>query len=208
MKSKIPYWFAKKIADIINSKYQSFKRENTPVPKWTDWKDCQKFNRNRFDSLLKENSASEVDYSPAWKFRSIQTKNRLQSVYLNSLPSIRETYIKKSINDFARQKEPFEKLSPIFMEAAHLKMTRLNCFARDLSYKEKLNRPTKWYLSAKRNYLRMRFGKFSHIADDYTKWDLCFMVNRRSFDNLKLNPWETTFHKVDNALKLTLKNER
>lgn len=208
MKNKIPYWFAKKIADIINFKYQAFKREKTPNPKWTDWKDCQKFNRNRFESLLKENPVSEAQFNPAWKFRSIQLKNLLQKTYFNSLPSIRETYIKKSINDFARQKEPFEKLSPIFMEAAHLKMTRLNCFARDLSDREKLNRPTKWYLCAKRNYLRMKSGKFSHIADDYTKWDLCFMVNRRSFDNLKLNPWKTTFAKVENALKLTLKNER
>lgn len=45
MKNKIPYWFAKKIADIINFKYRTFKREKAPDPKWTDWKDCQKFSR-------------------------------------------------------------------------------------------------------------------------------------------------------------------
>ncbi|WP_165782581.1 hypothetical protein [Leptospira neocaledonica] len=54
----------------------------------------------------------------------------------------------------------------------------------------------------------MRSGLFSHIADDYSKWDLCFMANRRSFDNIKLNSWETTFLKVENALKITFKNER
>ncbi|MEI1276762.1 hypothetical protein V6Z05_00400 [Leptospira venezuelensis] len=208
MKNKIPYWFAKKVADIINFKYETFKREKTPNPKWIDWKDCQKFNRNRFESLLKENPVTEAVFTPAWKFRSIQVKNCIQSVYLNSLPSIRETYIKKSINDFAKQKDSFEKLNPIFMEAAHLKMTRLNCYARDLRDEERVYRPTKWYLSAKRNYLRMRSGKFSHTADEYSKWDLCFLANRRSFDNLKLNPWESTYAKVEGAFKVILKNAR
>ncbi|EQA44766.1 hypothetical protein LEP1GSC050_4171 [Leptospira broomii serovar Hurstbridge str. 5399] len=208
MKNKIPYWFAKKIADIINFKYYAFKRERILDHNWTDWKDCQKFNSNRFESLLNKNPDSKTELSPAWKFRSIQIKNRLQGTYRNSLPSIRESYIKKSINDFAKQKGTSEKLTPIFMEAAYLKMTRLNCFARDLRYKENMNRPTKWYLSAKRNYLRMRSGLFSHIADDHTKWDLCFLTNRRTFNNVKLNPWESTFAKVENSLKITLKNER
>lgn len=204
---KFPYWYAKKNADIINFKSHSFKWERNTKPNWIDWKDCQKFNSNRFDNLLKEKEIP-IGPSPAWKFRSIQVKNLLQSVFTNSRPSIREHYIKKSINDFAGKHDSIEEMNPLFMEAAHLKMTRLNCYARDLRDEERVYKPKKWYLCAKRNYLRMRSGKFSQIADDYSKWDLCFLVNRRSFDNLKLNPWKTTYAKVESALKLTLKNER
>ncbi|TGL45667.1 hypothetical protein EHQ61_18570 [Leptospira wolffii] len=204
---KFPYWFAKKIADIINFKAYSFKWERISKPNWIDWKDCQKINSNRFANILKEKGLP-IEHSPAWKFRSIQVKNLLQSVFINSQPSIREHYIKKSINDFAGRHEIIEKKNILFIEAVHLKTTRLNCYARDLRDEERVYRPKKWYLSAKRNYLRMRSGKFSHIADDYSKWDLCFMAIRRSFDNLKLNPRETTYAKAESALKLTLKNER
>lgn len=200
---KLPYWYAKKIADIINFKYHSFTRESAEPTTWIDWRDCQKFNSNRLEIILTQKTYQFRPLNPAWKFRSIQVKNRLQKVYLNFLPSFRESYLKKTVNTLPERIGDLEKLSPIFMEAAHLKMTRLNCYARDLRDEERVFRSKKWYLSAKRNYLRMRSGKFSHIAEEYSKWDLCFLANRRSFENFKLNPWESTFMKVRNSFLLT-----
>ncbi|EQA44929.1 hypothetical protein LEP1GSC050_4138 [Leptospira broomii serovar Hurstbridge str. 5399] len=201
----IPYWYVKKICDTLNFKIAAAERELKELKPWIDWHDCYKINSKHLYPNIGINNSKLFFDSPYWKFRSIQVKNILQQFVFYQFSFKREEYLKKIIDSLATRTIE-HKLNPVFMQAAKIKINRINCYARDLRDNDRTYRPQKWYLCASKQRRHFDFSNFIHIAKDYNKWDLAFRHCKRNLNNFRANPWEQTYFNVISGLQLLRKN--
>ncbi|ONF90882.1 hypothetical protein BWD14_19095 [Leptospira santarosai] len=178
-----PRWLANTLSKNFEIKYHFFLRENRTVRKaWTPWSKAAEFSIKSFITYERQFKTRRNNRKLYWKYRSIQSANLVNKVYINNSDRKRTELSAESLNTFARKKDLRISVDPIQRKMAHLETNRLNCFAIDLEFLNERKRPQNWVETAKQNYLRILRTDFFLLNREFTNWNLCYKNNRGRLD--------------------------